>query len=59
MLYFKGLDVGQVINGFVYHTKYDSIDVIPRGALQNTGDNLLSLVRALSNAPEMVNMEVS
>ncbi|KAH8233794.1 hypothetical protein KR026_012471, partial [Drosophila bipectinata] len=52
-----GLDFGQILNGFVYHTKYDSIDVIPRGALQNTGDNLLSLVRALSNAPEMKDMK--
>jgi len=43
-----GLDIGQCINGFVYHTKYDRIDVIPRAALQNTGDNLLGLVRTLS-----------
>ncbi|KAH8270808.1 hypothetical protein KR018_005397, partial [Drosophila ironensis] len=48
-----GLDVGECINGFVYHTKYDSIDVIPRSSLQNTGDNLLSLVRSLSNAAEL------
>ncbi|XP_020803382.1 endoplasmic reticulum metallopeptidase 1 isoform X1 [Drosophila serrata] len=48
-----GLDIGQCINGFVYHTKYDRIDVIPRAALQNTGDNLLGLVRTLSNATEM------
>nr|XP_041633033.1 endoplasmic reticulum metallopeptidase 1-like isoform X2 [Drosophila kikkawai] len=48
-----GLDIGQCINGFVYHTKYDRIDVIPRAALQNTGDNLLGLVRTLSNATEL------
>ncbi|KAH8401776.1 hypothetical protein KR009_007798, partial [Drosophila setifemur] len=48
-----GLDVGQCINGFVYHTKYDRFDVIPRAALQNTGDNLLSLARSLSNSTEM------
>ncbi|XP_016927391.3 endoplasmic reticulum metallopeptidase 1 [Drosophila suzukii] len=50
-----GLDIGQCINGFVYHTKYDRIDVIPRAALQNTGDNLLGLVRTLSNATELRN----
>lgn len=54
-----GLDIGQVINGYVYHTKYDRIDVIPRGAIQNTGDNILGLVRGLSNATELYNMEVS
>ncbi|XP_043644716.1 endoplasmic reticulum metallopeptidase 1 isoform X1 [Drosophila teissieri] len=48
-----GLDIGQCINGFVYHTKYDRIDVIPTAALQNTGDNLLGLVRTLSNATEL------
>ncbi|KAH8384735.1 hypothetical protein KR093_007119, partial [Drosophila rubida] len=48
-----GLDFGQLINGFVYHTKYDRIEVIPRGAIQNTGHNILGLVRALANAPEM------
>lgn len=54
-----GLDIGQVINGYVYHTKYDRIDVIPRGAIQNTGDNILGLVRGLSNATELYNMEVN
>ncbi|XP_051860674.1 endoplasmic reticulum metallopeptidase 1-like isoform X2 [Drosophila albomicans] len=48
-----GLDMAQVINGYVYHTKYDLIDVIPRGALQNTGDNILSLVRCFANATEI------
>ncbi|EDW48592.1 GM21956 [Drosophila sechellia] len=48
-----GLDIGQCINGFVYHTKYDRIDVIPRAALRNTGDNLLGLVQTLSNASEL------
>ncbi|XP_032586206.1 endoplasmic reticulum metallopeptidase 1 [Drosophila mojavensis] len=52
-----GLDLGQAINGFIYHTKYDRIDVIPRGSIQNTGDNVLSLVRALANAPELLNIQ--
>lgn len=54
-----GLDFGQCINGYVYHTKYDRIDVIPRAALQNTGDNLLGLVRTLSNATELRDPSVS
>ncbi|KAH8418649.1 hypothetical protein KR222_008441, partial [Zaprionus bogoriensis] len=52
-----GLDIAQVINGYIYHTKYDRIDVIPRGSIQNTGDNILGLVRALSNAHELYNTE--
>ncbi|XP_030558328.1 endoplasmic reticulum metallopeptidase 1-like [Drosophila novamexicana] len=48
-----GLDMAQCINGFVYHTKYDLIDVIPRESLQNTGDNVLGLVRGLANATEL------
>ncbi|BFG06210.1 endoplasmic reticulum metallopeptidase 1-like [Drosophila madeirensis] len=52
-----GFDIAQCINGFVYHTKYDELDVIPQGALQNTGDNILNLVRALANAPELLDVE--
>ncbi|XP_064544305.1 endoplasmic reticulum metallopeptidase 1-like [Drosophila montana] len=52
-----GLDMVQIENGFVYHTKYDVIDVIPRESLQNTGDNILSLVRGLANATELHDTE--
>ncbi|KAH8393256.1 hypothetical protein KR215_000656, partial [Drosophila sulfurigaster] len=52
-----GLDMAQCINGFVYHTKYDTINVIPRESLQNTGDNILGLVRGLANATELKNTE--
>lgn len=45
--------MAQFINGYIYHTKYDLIDVIPRGALQNTGDNILSLLRGFANATEL------
>ncbi|XP_022229013.2 endoplasmic reticulum metallopeptidase 1-like isoform X2 [Drosophila obscura] len=51
-----GLDLGQCFNGYVYHTRYDRIDVIPRTSLQNTGDNVLGLVRGLSNATELRNL---
>ncbi|XP_034480031.1 endoplasmic reticulum metallopeptidase 1-like isoform X2 [Drosophila innubila] len=52
-----GVDISQFTNGFIYHTKYDRTDVIPRGSIQNTGDNVLSLVRALANAPELYNVQ--
>ncbi|XP_044251815.2 endoplasmic reticulum metallopeptidase 1-like [Drosophila takahashii] len=48
-----GLDLGQCVNGYVYHTKYDRFDIIPRASIQNTGDNLLGLVKGLANAPEL------
>lgn len=47
-----------VYNGYVYHTKYDRFDVISRRSLQNTGENLLSLVRSITNAEEMYDTEV-
>ncbi|XP_013111709.2 endoplasmic reticulum metallopeptidase 1 [Stomoxys calcitrans] len=52
-----GLDFAHSYNGYVYHTKYDNINVIPRGTLQTTGENILSLARALANAPEMEDTE--
>ncbi|XP_060655349.1 endoplasmic reticulum metallopeptidase 1-like [Drosophila nasuta] len=48
-----GLDMAQCFNGYVYHTVYDTIDVIPLESFQNTGDNILSLVRGLANATEL------
>lgn len=53
-----GLDMAGVYNGYVYHTKYDRFAVISRNSLQNTGDNLLSLVRSIANAEEMYDTEV-
>ncbi|KAH8348253.1 hypothetical protein KR084_005821 [Drosophila pseudotakahashii] len=50
-----GLDIAQFINGYYYHTKYDRFANIPRGSIQSTGDNLLSLVRSLANATELDN----
>jgi len=54
-----GYDIGLVCNGFVYHTKYDQYDIIPRASIQNTGDNLLALAKALANAPELADTTVS
>ncbi|XP_034476003.1 endoplasmic reticulum metallopeptidase 1-like [Drosophila innubila] len=48
-----GLDMGQIFNGFIYHTKYDVVDLISHESLQHTGDNALSLIRGLANATEL------
>ncbi|KAH8371341.1 hypothetical protein KR093_007019, partial [Drosophila rubida] len=52
-----GLDMGQIVNGYIYHTKYDVVELISYESLQNTGDNVLSLVRALANAPELKDIQ--
>lgn len=54
-----GLDMAYTYNGYVYHTKYDRAEIFPRGSFQNTGDNLLSLVREITNAPELEDTSVS
>ncbi|XP_068146181.1 endoplasmic reticulum metallopeptidase 1 [Drosophila tropicalis] len=48
-----GLDMAHVVNGYVYHTKYDNFKNLERGTYQTTGDNVLALVWALANAPEL------
>nr|AAL39872.1 LP03135p [Drosophila melanogaster] len=48
-----GLDMAYIFNGYVYHTKYNRINAFPRASFQHTGDNVLSLARALANAPEL------
>lgn len=54
-----GLDMAHSFNGFVYHTKYDRFNVIPRRTYQLTGNNILSITKALANAPEMEDPDVS
>ncbi|XP_055917041.1 endoplasmic reticulum metallopeptidase 1 isoform X2 [Eupeodes corollae] len=48
-----GLDMAHVVNGYVYHTKYDKFNLIPRHTYQLTGDNVLELTKAFANAPEL------
>nr|CAD7394429.1 unnamed protein product [Timema cristinae] len=48
-----GLDFAHAMNGYVYHTKYDNMDSIPRGTVQHTGDNLLALVQRLASSAEL------
>ncbi|SPP74188.1 endoplasmic reticulum metallopeptidase 1-like [Drosophila guanche] len=52
-----GLDIAQISNGYVYHTKFDNFEAVPGDSLQNAGENALALVRAFANASEMHNPE--
>jgi len=54
----SGLDMAQTLNGYVYHTKYDRFNIIPRRTYQLTGENILALVKALANAEELENPTV-
>lgn len=46
-----------VDNGFRYHTKFDGFSNIPLGSFQHAGDNTLSLIRNLAEAPEIDDLE--
>ncbi|XP_063238818.1 endoplasmic reticulum metallopeptidase 1-like isoform X4 [Bacillus rossius redtenbacheri] len=48
-----GLDFAHAMNGYVYHTRHDGAEAVPRGALQHSGDNLLALARAVASAPAL------
>ncbi|EDV36212.1 uncharacterized protein Dana_GF12845 [Drosophila ananassae] len=52
-----GLDMAQISNGYVYHTVFDNVQVIPLASLQSSGDNALSLVRGFANAYELSGSE--
>ncbi|XP_037942264.1 endoplasmic reticulum metallopeptidase 1-like [Teleopsis dalmanni] len=53
-----GLDMAHTLNGYVYHTKYDTITNLERGTYQTTGENILALAWALANADEMQDTEI-
>lgn len=44
----SGLDFAHYKNGYVYHTKYDNLNQVEPSVLQNTGDNLFELTKAIS-----------
>ncbi|XP_036344797.1 LOW QUALITY PROTEIN: endoplasmic reticulum metallopeptidase 1-like, partial [Rhagoletis pomonella] len=52
----QGVDLAYIFNGYVYHTEFDRMDALSKGSLQSTGDNILSLAKAIGNAPEMRNI---
>lgn len=53
-----GIDIATGKNGFVYHTKYDRPEIIPRETYQNIGENLLGLTGALADAKELIEPNV-
>lgn len=54
-----GLDFAWSKNGYVYHTKFDSINQIPLGSLQRTGDNILALTLGIVNSNYLTNETIS
>ncbi|XP_015585017.1 endoplasmic reticulum metallopeptidase 1 isoform X2 [Cephus cinctus] len=48
-----GLDMAHSLGGYIYHTSLDDYHRIPNGTYQNTGDNMMALVKALANAEEL------
>lgn len=43
-----GVDLAYARNGYVYHTEYDNAEMINPGSIQRAGENILSVVRALT-----------
>lgn len=52
-----GLDFAWSANGYVYHTKLDTVDKIPLGTYQRTGDNMLPLILKLVNSKQISDVE--
>lgn len=46
----SGLDFAWSTNGYVYHTRFDTVYQIPLGSLQRTGDNILALARGIADS---------
>lgn len=55
MCSYLGLDFVLYKDGYRYHTTYDRFSNIELGSYQHAGDNILSLVYNLANAPELYN----
>ncbi|XP_063830921.1 endoplasmic reticulum metallopeptidase 1-like, partial [Ostrinia nubilalis] len=53
----SGVDLAWSANGYVYHTRLDTAERVPRAALQRTGDNVLALAHGLL-ASESLESEV-
>lgn len=51
-----GMDFAFNANGYVYHTKYDTHELIPLGTYQHTGDNILALTKSLALSAELYNV---
>ncbi|CAG9768481.1 unnamed protein product [Ceutorhynchus assimilis] len=54
-----GVDMAYFRDGYRYHTKYDTFSNIRMGTYQHGGDNTLSLVKSLANAPEVLEQQTA
>uniref|UniRef100_A0A0C9PTF3 FXNA-like protease n=1 Tax=Fopius arisanus TaxID=64838 RepID=A0A0C9PTF3_9HYME len=45
----SGVDFAWSTNGYVYHTRFDTVHQIPLGSLQRTGDNILALSQGITS----------
>eukprot|EP00794_Sanderia_malayensis_P013703 gene13703-15130_t len=52
-----GIDIAYASNGYVYHTRYDHAKAIPDGSIQRGGENILAVIKSLSNSPYLVHEE--
>ncbi|XP_058813526.1 endoplasmic reticulum metallopeptidase 1-like [Topomyia yanbarensis] len=48
-----GMDLAHFLNGYRYHTKYDSLEYLSLPVLQHTGDNMLALTRGMANCEHL------
>lgn len=51
------MDFAWSSNGYVYHTKFDSIEQVPLGSLQRTGDNILALAKGMAQGHQISNVD--
>eukprot|EP01018_Ginkgo_biloba_P014095 Gb_29425 [translate_table: standard] len=52
-----GLDIIFLIGGYFYHTSYDRLEKILPGSMQARGENLISILKALSNSSQLLNAQ--
>lgn len=50
-----GMDLAYTANGYVYHTYYDTPEVVTPGSIQRAGDNIFELVKGILNSPYLAN----
>lgn len=51
------MDFAWSANGYVYHTRFDSIDQVPLGTLQRTGDNILALTLGMARGHQLADVD--
>ncbi|XP_063977133.1 endoplasmic reticulum metallopeptidase 1-like [Diachasmimorpha longicaudata] len=54
----SGVDFAWSTNGYVYHTRFDTVQQIPLGSLQRTGDNILALSQGITASHHLGNTQL-